>query len=129
MSVVSHILSPGHYAVPVPCVITPRLSFTCVPGPHPDVIGPPPFLLLSVLPPACGVLHPRPGPGPCTSPIHPASSCLQQRWGVLGCGSGHSPHASRSHHPITPIPGAPHFQPMSSCSTYVIQSHVSTHAK
>jgi hypothetical protein len=45
---------------------------------------------------------PSPSPFPFLSwswslhpPIHPASSCSQWRWGVLGCGSGCSPCASR----------------------------------
>jgi hypothetical protein len=56
-------------------------------------------VLVVCLAPARSMLRPRPcpcpGPGPCTPPIHPASSCSQRRWGVLGCGSGYSPHASR----------------------------------
>jgi hypothetical protein len=73
MFVVSYVLSPIHHAVPVPCVITPHLSFTHMPGPHPlfpvlMLLVPPSFPLSSVLPPVCGVLHPHPGPGPGPGP-------------------------------------------------------------
>jgi hypothetical protein len=125
VSVVSHIPSPIHHAIPVPCVVTPHLSFTCACGPCPWF--PVPMLLV---PPSFSLFGPCHLSFPCMwcapSPswswswsLHPPSTlqavACSGGGGVLGCGSGHSPHASCFHHPIIPIPGAPCFHPMSSC--------------
>jgi hypothetical protein len=107
MSVVSHILSPVRRAIPVSCVVSPRLPLSCVHGPRssfpiPMLLVPPSFLLFGPcrLSCPCTWCAPSPSLSPSWSwslhpPIHPASSCSQRRWGVLGCGSGCSPHASR----------------------------------
>jgi hypothetical protein len=104
VSVVSHILSPVHCTVPVPCVISPCLSLSRMCGPCSL------FSVLTLLvPPSFPLFGPCRLSGPCAwcalspspswswslhPPIHPVSSCSQRRWGVLGCGSGCSPHAS-----------------------------------
>jgi hypothetical protein len=106
VSVVSHIPSPVHCAIPVPCVVSPCLPLSCVHGPCSSFP-----VLTSLVPPSfplfgpcrlscpCAWCAPSPFLSPSWSwslhpPIHPASSCLQWRWGVLGCGSGCSPRAS-----------------------------------
>jgi hypothetical protein len=106
VSIVSHILSPVHCAVPVPCVVSPHLLLSRVHGPCssfpvPMSLVPPLFLLFGPcrLSCPCGWYAPSPSLSLSWSwslhpPIHSASSCSQQRWGVLGCGSGCSPRAS-----------------------------------
>jgi hypothetical protein len=111
VSVVSHIPSPVRHAIPVPCVVSPHLPLSCVHGPRssfpvPTSLVPPSFPLFGPCclscPCAWCALSPSPSPSPSPSwswslhpPIHPVSSCSQRRWGVLGCGSGCSPRASR----------------------------------
>jgi hypothetical protein len=84
VSVVSHILSPVHCAIPVPCVVSPHLSLSRVRGPcssFPVLMSlvPPSFPLFSpcrlscpctwyALSPSCPCPCPCPGPGPCTPP-------------------------------------------------------------
>jgi hypothetical protein len=112
MSIISYILSPIHCAISIPCVISHLCcSLTCVApcSSFPDLTSlvPPSFLLFGPCCLSCPCvwcalslslslswfwfwfwswsLHP---------PIHPVSSCLQWRWGVLGCGSGCSLCAS-----------------------------------
>jgi hypothetical protein len=108
VSIVSHILSPVHCAIPVLCVVSPRLSLSHVHGPcssFPVLMSlvPPSFPLFGPCHLSCPcawyALSPSLSPSPSWSwslhpPIHPVSSCSQRRWGVLGCGSGCSPHAS-----------------------------------
>jgi hypothetical protein len=80
----------------------------CSSFPIPMLLVPPSFLLFGPCRLSCPcawyALSPFPSPflfpSPSWSwslhpPIHPASSCSQRRWGVLGCGSGCSPCASR----------------------------------
>jgi hypothetical protein len=119
VSVVSHILSPVHCAVPVPCVVSPRLSLSRVRGPCslfpvPMSLVPPSFLLFGPCRLSCPCVWYAPSPSPSLSwswslhpPIHPASSCSQRRWGVLDCGSGCSPHASRPRHASLPHASGP----------------------
>jgi hypothetical protein len=68
-------------------------------------------VLVVCLAPAHGMLHPRPlSPSWSWSlhpPIHPVSSCSQRRWGVLGCGSGCSPRASRPRRASLPHASGP----------------------
>jgi hypothetical protein len=125
VSVVSHIPSPVRCAIPVPCVISPRLPLSRVHGPRssfpvPALLVPPSFLLFGPCRLSCPCAWCAPSLSPSLSlslslswswslhpPIHPASSCSQQRWGVLGCGSGCSPHASRPHRASLPHASGP----------------------
>jgi hypothetical protein len=111
VSVVSHIPSPVRCAIPVPCVVSPCLLLSHVHGPRSSFpvltsLVPPSFPLFSPCRLSCPCAWCAPSlslslfPSPSWSwslhpPIHPASSCSQRRWGVLGCGSGCSPRASR----------------------------------
>jgi hypothetical protein len=123
VSVVSHILSPVRCAIPVPCAVSPRLLLSCMHGPRslfpvPTSLAPPSFPLFSPCRLSCPctwcALSPSPSPSPSPSwswslhpPIHPASSCSQRRWGVLGCGSGCSPCASHPRHASLPHASGP----------------------
>jgi hypothetical protein len=119
VSVISHILSPVHRAVPVPCVISPHLLLSCVHDPCssfpvPMSLVPLLFPLLGPCRLSCPCAWCAPSPSPFLSwfwslhpPIHPASSCSRQRWGVLGCGSGCSPHASHPCHASLPHASGP----------------------
>jgi hypothetical protein len=116
VSVVSHILSPVRRAIPVPCVVSPHLPLSRVHGPRssfpvPTSLVPPSFPLFGPCRLSCPcawcALSPSLSPSWSWSlhpPIHPASSCSQRRWGVLGCGSGCNPRASLPHAsgPIVP---------------------------
>jgi hypothetical protein len=115
VSVVSHIPSPVCCAIPIPCVVSPHLLLSRVHGPCssfpiPMSLVPPSFPLFG----PCRLCCPCAWCAPSLSlslslslswswswslhpPIHPASSCSQRRWGVLGCGSGCSPRASLPH--------------------------------
>jgi hypothetical protein len=107
--------SPSHVSLALIC--RPLTCVAPVPcSPSQRHWSPPHFrclVLVVCLAPACGVLHPcphpcpGPGPGPCTPPIHPVSSCLQRRWGVLGCGSGCSPRARCPCHASLPHASGP----------------------
>jgi hypothetical protein len=119
--VVSHIPSPVCRAIPVPCVISPHLPLSRVHGPRSSFpvltsLAPPSFPLFGPCHLSCPCAWCAPSPSPSQSPswswslhppIHPASSCSQRRWGVLGCGSGCSPRASRPHHASLPHASGP----------------------
>jgi hypothetical protein len=119
VSVISHIPSPVHRAIPVPCVVSPHLPLSHVHGPHslfpvPTLLVPPSFPLFGPCRLSCPcawcALSPSPSPSWSWSlhpPIHPASSCSQRMWGVLGCGSGCSPRASCPRHASLPHASGP----------------------
>jgi hypothetical protein len=125
VSVVSHIPSPVHRAIPVPCVVSPRLPLSRVHGPCslfpvPTSLVPPSFPLFGPCHLSCPCAWCAPSPSPSLSlslslsrswslhpPIHPVSSCWQRRWGVLGCGSGCSPRASRPRRASLPHASGP----------------------
>jgi hypothetical protein len=123
VSVVSHIPSPVRRAIPIPCVVSPCLPLSRVHGPRSSFpvltsLVPPSFPLFGpcCLSCPCAWCAPSPSLSPSLSlswswslhpPIHPASSCLQRRWGVLGCGSGCSPRASCPHRASLPHASGP----------------------
>jgi hypothetical protein len=90
----------------------------CSSFPIPMSLVPPSFPLFSPCRLSCPCAWYAPSPSPSLSwswswswslhpPIHPASSCSQQRWGVLGCGSGCSPRASRPRRASLPHASGP----------------------
>ena len=90
--------SPSHVSLALICCslvcVAPCSSF-----PVPMLLVPPSFPLFSPRLLSCPCAWCAPSPSPSWSwslhpPIHPASSCSQRRWGVLGCGSGCSLCAS-----------------------------------
>jgi hypothetical protein len=117
VSVISHIPSPVRCAIPVPCVVSPCLPLSRMHGPRssfpiPTSLVPPLFPLFGPCRLSCPCAWCAPSPSPSWSwslhpPIHPASSCSQRRWGVLGCGSGCSPRASHPRHASHPHASGP----------------------